>query len=243
MPYKKYNKRSYGRKRYYGRKMTGKKVASIAKRVVDKKIEMKEKTYAYTSVGLDPVAGAALSFSSVGYGGSAIVTRLCAGINRGTNDGERIGHKLTLKGVYVNFAIQQESGVAATITYNNIRFVLLRPRGRYTTSSYGALVNSIFNGNPSSATQWLTPIDTDYFQVYIDKKYNLKAMATGDPSTPTALATKFVKMFKKFNKKIQWDEQEGAPFSDIWLLAISDSAAIPNPGVVAGFVRLYYQDA
>jgi len=95
------------RKRTYRRKTnaTTRKIARVARAVVNRAIETKEKRYDYSSVGIDPVGGSAVTFGSISYGGSACIAQLCRGITRGTNDGERVGHQIILRGIYINLAV------------------------------------------------------------------------------------------------------------------------------------------
>jgi len=71
------------RKRTYRRKTnaTTRKIARVARAVVNRAIETKEKRYDYSSVGIDPVGGSAVTFGSISYGGSACIAQLCRGIN------------------------------------------------------------------------------------------------------------------------------------------------------------------
>ena len=63
-----------------------------------------------------------------------------------------------------------------------------------------------------------------------------------DGSTSTSVArTRFLKAFVKVNRKIFWDDA-GNINNDVYLIAISDSAAVPNPGVIGGFVNTYFKD-
>lgn len=240
MPYKRggYRKKTYGRRTYGKRTGYTKRVAKIAQNVVNKNIETKEITYPYSAVGIDPVLGGAASFGSVSYGSGAIVTQLTRGITTGVGDGGRIGNEIVLRGVYINMAIQCASGTES----NNVRIVVIRPKGQFSTSSTAALVQSIFNNATSSATQWLNPIDTDAFKVYYDKKMWIMPK---DISATGNVTQKFVTRFLKFGKrgiKMTWNISNSQPFRDIWVVAISDSTAVSHPGAIAGFIKIYYKD-
>ena len=51
-----------------------------------------------------------------------------------------------------------------------------------------------------------------------------------------------MKTFVKCHRTIFWDDY-GNINNDIYMIAISDSNAIPNPGAIGGFVNAYYKDA
>lgn len=227
-----------GKFRHRKRKMTqmAKVASKVAKRVVQRSVELKDKYFVYSSVGIEPTTGSVTSFASTGYGSASTIAALCRGISRGTNDGERVGHEISLRGVYVNFAIQNGD------SYNNYRLMLIRPKGRYTTTNTQGLIQSIMSGTASSGTQWASPIDTDYYKVYWDRKINLQNVELASGDSPQ---TTFIQKFVKFPRgmKVQWDEQDAVPNNDVFLVAISDSVAVAHPGAIAGFVRLYYNDA
>lgn len=216
-------------------------IRKVAQEVFNNSTETKEKRYDYTAVGIDPVGGGALSYASVSFGTGTIIAQLCRGITQGTSDSTRIGDQITLKGVYINMPVQCASGTEA----NYFRMALIRPKGQYTNTSVSALAQQIFMGTASSSTQWASPIDTDYFHIYWDKKVFIKPTditAVGSPSN--MFFTKFIKFGNKYKKglKIQWDQQNAQPARDLFLVAISDSSLVSHPGAIAGFVRLYFKD-
>lgn len=216
-----------------------KTVARIAQKVVNRNIETKEKKYDYSSVGIDPVGGSAVSLASVSYGSSAIVAGLCRGIVTGTGEGTRVGHEITLRGVYIWLAVQSASGTEQ----NNFRLAIIRPKGQISTTTVSALTQQIFSNAGSSSTQWLNPIDTDIFDPYYDKAVFLQPSDISGVGSPQQ---KFYKKFIKFGKKgltMKWNEADSQPFRDLYVVAISDSAAVSHPGAIAGFIRLYYKDA
>lgn len=219
--------------------MSIKTMARVAQKVVNKNIEQKEKKYDFTSVGIDPVSGSSVSLGSVSYGGSSIISGLCRGITTGTGEGSRVGHEITLRGVYIWLAVQCASGTET----NNFRLSVIRPKGQISTSSVAALAQQIFSNAGSTATQWLNPIDTDIFKIYYDKAVFIKP---SDISGVGNASQRFYKTFIKFGKKgltMKWNEADSQPFRDLYVVAISDSAALAHPGAIAGFIRLYYKDA
>jgi len=232
-----YNKRGFKRSkvRNYRKKKTYTNIKKLIQSQINKSIETKELTYNYTNVGSS-------NFSSISYGSTAIVAGLFGAIAQGVNDGQRIGNSLFARGVNIHMAIQNAS---ADIT-NQVRFICFQPKKGMATniqpSSTASFVQSVLSGAASGATQWLQPVDTDRFEVIFDKVYYLKNTAVDGSTSASAVSTRFLRKFIKVNKKIQWDDS-GVVNNDIYLLAISDSAAVPNPGAVAGYVRVYYKDA
>lgn len=227
MPYRKTSKKRSGKRTY--RKKNAPTVNKLARAVRKMRPEVKELTYAYTNVN-----GA--NFSSVGYGSSAISTQLCFGISQGVTDGQRIGNRIRLIGCKIYFAVQHST----TDLYNNIRFLLLRPKtDRLGTGA--TLIQNILSGATSSGTQWASPVDTERYKVYMDKVMNLYNRPNAGNDATVIAPTRFIRKFFKLNGSVQWDDEANV-MRDYLLIAISDSAAIPNPGVVAGHVKLYYTD-
>lgn len=213
-------------------------IRKIVKSQINNAIETKEKRYDFSAVGIDPIGGSAVSFASVSYGSSTCIAQLCRGIITGTGEGTRVGHEILLRGIYLNFAVQCASGTES----NNFRICIIRPKGTFTTTSVAALAQQIFANQASASTQWLQPIDTDFFDVLYDKKrYIMPQDISGVGSVQERFFTKFLKF--KNGIRMKWNEADSQPNRDIFLVAISDSSAVSHPGAVAGFCRLYYKDA
>lgn len=222
MPYrKKTTKRRAAPRR---RNVTAKRVARLVKQM---RPEVKELTYPYSNVN-----GA--NFSSISFGSGAISTQLCNGISQGVTDGQRIGNRVKLIGVKIYFPIQN----AGSDLYNQIRFLLIRPKTDRLGVG-GTLIQNVFSGTVSGPTQWASPVDTERYKVYMDKVYNIHNIDGG--SSGVIQPTRFLKRFFKLNASVQWDD-EGNIMRDFLLIGISDSGSIPNPGVIAGHVKLYYTD-
>lgn len=231
-------RRSYRKRRGTRRGTSRKQIARIAQAVVNKNIETKEKRYDYSAIGIDPIGGSSVSFGSFSYGSSTCIAQLCRGITAGTGEGARVGHKISLRGVYINLPVQCASGAET----NNVRILIIRPKGTYTNTSIAALAQQIFSNNASSVTQWLQPVDTDFFDVYYDKKaFIMPKDISGVGSVTQRFFTKFLK-FKR-GLTMAWNEADSQPFRDLFMVAISDSLSVSHPGAVGGFVRLYYKDA
>lgn len=227
---KKMNKRTKGK----GKRSKTVSVPKLYRMVQKMKPEVKEKVYQFNSIG-----PASVSLASVGFGSSAIAPVLCNGITQGTGDSNRIGNNIRLIGIKFQFAVQPGDNT------NYFRLLILRPKNEiYNFPTGGStLVQNILSGTASSATQWLAPVDTDRYQVFYDKRAYLDYGAVdGSTSTTVPKRIKFFERFIKLNTSVQWDF-EGNIMRDFLLLAISDSTIAPNPGVVAGYLKLYYTDA
>lgn len=233
MPPRKYKKRAF-RKRSYKKKSS---IKSAVKYELNRMLERKYRQYTFSAVGSSLTGGAAQDFSSIGYGSSSIVASLCGGVANGSGEGQRSGGQITLKGVHINMVFENGDNS------NFLRLMLVSPRKKTDQSSVTAFVAQLMSNTASGGTQWLAPHAKDVFNIYFDKKMYLRYAPLDGTSATTVPIPRFVNKFIKFNKKITWDVAAPVnPMNDVFLVAISDSSVVANPGAVAGFVKLWYLD-
>lgn len=229
-----YRKKQMRKKRYVKRKT----VKAMVNRAVNSRIELKEKVWPYDAVGISPVSGVTQGFNSIGYGTLGIVTQLARSIANGTNDGERIGHRITIKGVQLKLVLQ----AAGTTEPNNFRIVVYRPKGTYSTSTTAAMLQQLLSNNGGTSTQYAQTVDTDFALVYMDKLMYLPLYDAGGVAfVKSVKLNRFIKFPRGL--KIEWSEANGNPNRDIFIALLSDSGASANPGAIAGFVKVWYTDA
>lgn len=211
---------------------------AAAKQVTSKDEEWKWILYPYNACGIDPVIGGSASFSSISYGGSGVISSLCRGITLGVNLTGRVGNQIRLKKIRLELAVQNAD------SYNYLRFFIIKNKGRFTTTSNAALMQSMLAGTPSGGGQWISLIDWRYWEIVWDEKMVLRSLdLDGANAVIEPKIVSKVISFPGAGVKIQWDAQDAAPVEDYFLCAISDSAAISHPGATAGYVALYYTDA
>lgn len=245
---------AYRRRRVFKRK---RKVSLYARRppvrgyirravsvALKRQIETKFRQYPFNAVGSSISGGSAIDFSAgFEYGANTQIAALTT-IANGTGEGQRIGSQIKVRGIYIRFAVQPGDW------YNGIRFIIFSPKKSVDSSSVTAMTQQVLSNVTSSGFQWLAPVDTENFKVYMDKTMVPRFVPTGDLTTPggtnSVPVTRFVRKFIKLSKVIKWDVSAPVmPTNSIYLMAISDSVSSLNgdPKVVAGFVKLYYQDA
>lgn len=208
-----------------------KKIRRIARSAVFRSMETKEARYSYSNVGSS-------NFSSISYGAAAVVAGCFGAIAQGVGQANRIGNAIWARGVRIYFPVQPGDNI------NNLRFICVSAKSGTPTqpSSTALFVQNLLSNGGSASTQWTFPVDTNRFRVHFDKTFYLKFNAV-DGSTATSVpTTRFLKKFVKFNRKLFWDDA-GIINNDLYLVAISDSSAVPHPGVIGGFVNCYFKDA
>lgn len=232
-------RRRYKRKAYGSRRRRGKATKAYVKRAVASAIELKERFYTGTGSAIGKtVTGSDADFTSVSYGTGGMVGGLCAGVANGTGEGQRIGNKITLKGVQLRMVFTPGD------QYNVLRVLLVTPKRSFASGSTGAFIQQLLSNTASSATQLIAPVDTDLFKVYLDKQYWIRKLPVDGSTSSQTDQLKILKKFVKFNKKIYWDISNPTnPSQDVFLVAISDSSVAANPGTIMAHVRLWYTDA
>jgi len=188
--------------------------------------------YQYSAIGYNDN-----DFNSISYGTSCVVGLLCKGIQQGTQGNQRIGRRIFLRGVKIYLPTQNYD------SYNNVRMIMVQPKGQMNLSTNGTVATDILSGAASGATRWAYPVDTDRFHVFYDKTLVLTGKDLNGSSTVNEV--KFFKTYIKINKMIEYDGEGNTAnaIKEIYLLGISDSAAVGHPGCIAGHVKLFFQDA
>lgn len=169
-----------------------------------------------------------------------------AGLNtiaQGVAKEQRIGNKIRIKSLEIKGCIS--SGANELLTddaYNVLRVIL----GLYRGSSVTPLATSGRGLND--------PLRTDYLSAngllikkYMDKYITLPVTGTeqgaGDGYTPSVKNFTYYKRWKK-GILIQWsNDTTNYPSANLVLSMISDSIAVTNPGFVAGYAVMTYEDA
>jgi len=184
------------------------------------------------------------SLTDVTYGfpsvGNAWTERELNLVAAGTESNQRTGRRIKLKSLEIKGTLAAgASGNVLDDPYNNMRIVI----GLYDEST------PLTTG---SATMFLPIMRTlgtngSLIKKYLDKFVALNVTSTekgqGDGYAPQCKTFKFYKKWKKgiFIDYIGTDADDGTKF--LYMSCISDSAAVPNPGFVTGYILLKYEDA
>lgn len=177
------------------------------------------------------------SLSSFSYGSGAAVSSLAGGISAGTGRSQRVGNRIRVIGIQLRLAIQNSDAI------NNVRLLVVKPKnGVITGASVATLAQNVLSGTASSTSQWLGPVDNDRYRTLFDGQHTFRTMPLDGNSASTTLETWMIRKFMKCDDELQWDSEGNNDPTDFILLALSDSAVLPHPGAIAGFVKLFYTD-
>lgn len=226
----------YRRRRTYGgrgRGMTVKSVRRIANSVIHKSAETK-----YVDYGFNTIAGGD-DFSSVSYGGSADVAYLFQDISQGAAESNRVGDQIHAIGIKYDYIMQPGDDT------NWIRFLFVSPKYPDINHQYSGkadLIQSLFSFVASAPQQWAAPVDTSRFHVLSDRRFFLRTSDyyNGSGTSSQSLDRRY-HGYVKLNRKIKFDLEEVC-INDVMFVAISDSGAIPHPGFIAGYMKIYFKD-
>jgi len=172
--------------------------------------------------------------------GSSWTEKVVCNPSQGDGEGERIGRKIRVKSLSFHGILQQGANLLATDdAFNCFRFVLAwwKP----------------FNIAPCATISlpFNRPLEKGYpGGIYVQRKlfdftfpmvaHGLER-AGGDGYVPSLRKFKF---YKRLNMTMHWDDDTtNNPDKILVLSMLSDSAAVTNPGFIAGYCCVTYEDA
>lgn len=155
----------------------------------------------------------------------------------------RTGSSIKIRSIEIKGVIAQGSNESAVDdSYNIMRIVIARYNGGNLTTPLA-----------TAAASMNTPITNEFYtngvmrQKYLDKYIPLNVQSTeqgeGDGYCPQVKSFKYYKKFKKPVTIRFGDSGTTNVTQRIMMACISDSAAIVNPGFVAGYWKVMFEDA
>lgn len=161
---------------------------------------------------------------------------------QGTAKNQRIGTKIRIKSIEVNAVLSAGANQVVTDdAYNVFRMVV----GRYTVQTATPLATAGITLNDPIKKDWnnaRSTLITKYMDRYIPLTVTSTEKGAGDGYAPGLKLIKFYKRFKNLVVTYN-DDTINYPSSRLLMGFISDSAAVTNPGFVAGYTLVRYEDA
>lgn len=217
-------------------KKTTKKTATVSKAVkkyvakkLDNAIEDKYNIIDMTAGGLTSIPSTWVEVNGVNPA-------------QGIAKNQRIGTKIRVKSIEVNAVLAQGSGSVLTDDpYNIMRIVI----GKYTGQTATPLATAGITMHQPIKKDWSDARGT-LIQKYVDRYVPLEVQSTekggGDGYTPALKSFRYYKRFKNFVITYN-DDTNNYPNQRLIMSVISDSGAVTNPGFVAGYTVVRYEDA
>jgi len=225
--------RRYSRRFYRRRPYVSRPIRSYVRRVVASNIENKR-----------CVTDLSTSYSSIsGAWNESNLIRVAQGSDVYARTGRRINvRSIEIKGVLC----QGTSGSAADDPYNVVRVIL----GLYTgPHDVGPLFASSTLTVDSPVSPWnvggSSTANQRMIRKYWDRYFSFSSPSPRNDSGYVPATIPF-RYFKRFVKPMFIQFGDGSANSAdkwFWLSMVSDSVAIPNPGVISGYCVLTFEDA
>lgn len=228
MFHSRYSRRSYRRRPYVPRP-----VRSYVRRAISANVENKRAAYSLVQF-----------FNSVG---SAWVELNLTRITQGTGIFARVGRRVNVRSIEIKGALAQgASGGAFDDPYNCMRIILGLWTGLASANSAPLGSSSLTINSPISPWNAAGSVATYRMQrKYLDRYITFSSPSRAD-ETSLVPATRTFRYFKLFKRPmfIQYSDDTGESADHFFTISmISDSAAVPNPGFISGYVVLTYEDA
>lgn len=222
MPIQKKYKKAYSRYKKQN-------IKSLIRKTINSNVETKELSLAHNTIAsLD-------SIPSTG-GASYLLSNIVVGATRAT----RIGNQIDFRGIRFYLPIQN----AISDTINHIRIMMVTAKRSFPNTTTNGLFSDVFG---TASWNMHLPINVDKYTVLYDKFLSLRASSYSGTTSAVVPETRLIKGYVKVNKRVNYEFDtiigSDRPTTDVLLLAVSDSSAIPNPGALGGYVKLYYKDA
>lgn len=228
MFHSRYSRRSYRRRPYVPRP-----VRSYVRRAIASNIENKRAAYSLAQF-----------FNSVG---STWVELNLTRITQGTGIFARLGRRVNVRSIEIKGAIAQgAAGGAFDDCYNVMRIILGLWTGLASSNSAPLGTSNLTINSPISPWNAAGSVATYRMQrKYLDRYITFSSPSRAD-ETSLVPATRTFRYFKLFKRPmfIQYSDDTGESADRFFTISmISDSAAVPNPGFISGYVVLTYEDA
>lgn len=252
MPYYRRRRRPMRRPAYRRRRPAAstKRITRIARRVANRQIQRQsevkyvrwDRDEAYPRIGSSGV-------SSFSYGSGMCVIDPTRWISQGVNINQRIGRSCTVIGFQFDLTIEQ----ASDSEVNWVRLLIVSPKSSALViplndgSNLATLQGQVFNPRLGTTQDiWGQLVDRVNWRVLYDRRARLVATPQVSSGVGGVPRTRRFRRLIKMRRREDWLETQtgsGNPGSrPFYLMVMSDSAAIPHPGAVGGFMRIFFRD-
>lgn len=230
-----YRRRFKGRRRFRGRRRFSRRKSGGLKRWVRKKLDaaVEDKKCVYDITA---------TFGSVSTAGQGFSIGGCMQTVNAIQGGH-VGRKVRIKSLEIKGILSGgQNGTALDEAYNVVRLCVVSARGTSTTTPpaflLGAGLNAPFQHDITNSAS----LSKVYMDRYIPMVSNGTERAAGDGLNPHL---RFVHYYKRWRNgfPIIYLSDTTATKRDIWIWMLTDSAAVPNPGFVNGWIKVIYEDA
>lgn len=200
-----------------------------------KKAEAKESQRILT---LKTGDGALVAFNSFSYDSGVGICNIAQNIAQGPALNQRLANDVRL------LRLKAKMFIAPGDNFNCVRVLVVASRGVVTSATTSTFTSQVFSG-VTGAAQVAAPVDTLSFDVLFDELVvPFYRPADGNSATQIGVP-EVVKIDVSLGNRLVTYNQGNAAFAGkpVWLLLVSDSAAIPNPGCSQVGIRVEFMSA
>lgn len=179
-----------------------------------------------------------VAFSSFSYDSGVGLCNLANNISQGAGLSQRLGNDVRLKRLRAHLLVQ------AGDNYNCCRALVIASRGIQSSTTTSTFTTQVFSGVTGSA-QVTAPVDSLSFDVLYDKVFTVYKRPLDGSSATTVAPPEPISFDLSLQDRLVTYNQAGVGFAGkpVWILLVSDSAAIAHAGCVEAGIRLEFTSA
>ncbi len=182
--------------------------------------------------------GGLVAFSSFSYDSGLGICNIPNNITQGSALNQRLANDIRLRRLTAKLFI------APGDNFNCVRVLVVASRGLVTSATTSTFASQLFSGVTGSA-QVAAPVDTLSFDVLHDELV-VPFYRPADGNSATQIGVPVPVSFDvHLGDRLVTYNQGNAAYSGkpVWLILVSDSAAVPNPGCVQAGLRVEFTSA
>lgn len=212
-----------------GRKQKHQEIARVASAVVQKALHKIDRKILNLKLG----DGGLVAFSSFSYDSGVGICNLMTNIAQGSGLNQRIGNDVRLH------RLRGTLFIAPGDNYNCVRVLIVASKGLQVSSTTSTFTQQVFSGI-TGAAQVAAPVDELSFDVLFDKKIVPFFRPIDGNSSATVGVPEVVNFDVNLGNRLVTYNQgaTGNSGKPVWLILVSDSAAVAHAGCVQAGLRL-----
>lgn len=182
--------------------------------------------------------GGLVAFSSFSYDSGVGILNIATNISQGAAVNQRIGNDVRLHRLLADLFI------APGDNFNCVRVLVVASKGLQVSTSTATFTSQVFSG-VTGAAQVAAPVDTLSFDVLFDRMIvPFFRPIDGNSSASVGVPEHMHIDVSLGNRSIHYNQGNAAiSGKPVWLLLVSDSAAVPNAGCVQAGVKVTFASA
>ncbi len=182
--------------------------------------------------------GGLVAFSSFSYDSGIGVFNVCTNIAQGSAYNQRLGNDVRLQ------RLKAKMFIAPGDSFNCVRVLVIASKGLVTSATTSTFAAQVFSG-VTGAAQTTAPVDPLSFDVLHDELLTPHFRPVDGNTSASVGVPETVMLDVSLGGRLVTYNQSGGAFAGkpVWLLLVSDSAAVPNPGCSQAGIEVQFTTA